>query len=716
MTARSTRALYVCVVLGALALATGCHRDKVQDSAAAEAAPTWRMEQRSASLSFQRDTTTAQRCADSGGVWSGSLALGDVDPRTLWAREDAANATIAMQTTALVDAFATVFDASSGRPAALLRWDDVSEDRPREIGLDLSDPTLDGADLSYTICAQPALDPATLEPLPDDEQYTPPDDPVIDGRASLVVADVSVDADVLSASPWTASATAPVYVAISGGGWHAHTSMAGWLAGLLDASPDADLSQILGNVPVFAANSGGAWFITQLMYSSAMTSALQDDRDGWTGDQGYLGQLAVLFSGAYDDPCGGWDIAAATVCDNISSLQPYFGLVKMTGASTLNWTDLVPTFIYGPLGMADELADVRLSDLDRRQDWAAGKDLLVTASLLSDEVVLTEAGTFSETQLYGVVPADPDALPTQNFLPVVFSSMGGDRVAPDLLLDGDLDALYWELSGGPEHATLDASIDADVPIIDATAASSAAVGLFASERVLTEGGVSLGSSVVGYTASDLAPPVEFADDGLSFLGTVPELTYDGLAGVRVARLADGAYLDNSGVATLLRHLDDNGLLVDGFHVVAFNSTSVEDVQTGAAQIPESIALLFGYREPDAGNKVLFCYSGVCCNSYSSQVFEPTPWDTASPQWSYADGSTSLRYYELSVTTVDNPTFGVTGGVRGTFGVFLSEDLSSSSLPVTSAQMSHYSEIYQAIRTGVVEHGGWAWLERALAGR
>ena len=61
------------------------------------------------------------------------------------------------------------------------------------------------------------------------------------------------------------------YLSFSGGGFNSHSLLAGMIAGSLDALEKdgriRDLGLLTRSVDGFSANSGGAWFLSQLSYS-----------------------------------------------------------------------------------------------------------------------------------------------------------------------------------------------------------------------------------------------------------------------------------------------------------------------------------------------------------------------------------------------------------------------------------------------------------------
>lgn len=100
----------------------------------------------------------------------------------------------------------------------------------------------------------------------------------------------------------TVATTSDRYLALSGGGWNAHSSHAGLLAGAMDAlaatGKDNNIDNLLGQVKKLSSSSGGTWFSTQLSYADAFRKQFESrsGRDSYT-TSGYNGELRKLFEG-----------------------------------------------------------------------------------------------------------------------------------------------------------------------------------------------------------------------------------------------------------------------------------------------------------------------------------------------------------------------------------------------------------------------------------
>ena len=105
--------------------------------------------------------------------------------------------------------------------------------------------------------------------------------------------------------------TPQVHIALSGGGWRAHTGHSAWIMSLLN-NGQISLNEALQNVGAISSNSGGSWFSSKLMFSSKFDKAISAPNaitnwktTGWLGQQqGYfLNAGCRYYSGNYFLPC-----------------------------------------------------------------------------------------------------------------------------------------------------------------------------------------------------------------------------------------------------------------------------------------------------------------------------------------------------------------------------------------------------------------------------
>jgi hypothetical protein len=514
-----------------------------------------------------------------------------------------------------------------------------------------------------------------------------------------------------------------VHVAFSGGGWRAHTALAGWTMSLLEDGAYT-VDDAFENVQTLSSNSGGTWYLTMLSYSDAFRSSIEGQGAfaDYISAQGYLGQQRALF-----------DDFGATIVDSnwcpFEEAEPLFyfycRLASLAGDGALRWTDIVTNVVFEPFGMntAFENAPALLSAT--RQNWAADKSLLFAATMLTGHAVLTES-EFLLDKLYYDAALSGDGPAQINVTPVTFASVQSDKAQPPVLSAGGFDLTYKDADfGGEAQAELaNSALATDTsPVLLAAAASSAAVGALASYNVLLANGYKELSWELAYAASDLAVPVNMLSPIES--GSPFPLTVSELASSKSARLADGGYLDNSAVAQLVSFLQSNDQAED-FQLVVFDNaqalyTPPPGTTAAGTEIGHNIALLFG----EGGQNRDCVGTGTdefCVTVPAQQIFTlADPQATTPPTWSWtAQGAAAptLSYTQYKVTTVDNPTFGLTAGSQGVMHVFTCVWPAADTAPTNGASdFNAYEAMLAAIHTGLQANSneGLDYLRAALAG-
>ena len=533
----------------------------------------------------------------------------------------------------------------------------------------------------------------------------------------------------------TCAERVPTYVSFSGGGWHSHTSLAGWVAGLLD-STGQDLTHAFEHVDGLSANSGGGWFMSMLAYSPSFVNGLELDRDQYA-ESGYLGQVTELFDGALnDEPCVGWgDLLDSAVtgemveliCEYFPKYQGHFGVYKLNrdeqGQVHLNWHRLVHQVVYQPLGLEDELAGITLSS--PHLSWASDKSLMYASNAMTDEVMLAYD---QDARLYWGIYASLSAgesLPTQHgATPVVFTSPGDSGAqAQPVFTAGALRLTHEEVGVDPVSASIGAVDASNVSIFDASIASSAALAFGASYGMLDAlSPVSTGLMTTSWFLSGLAPPADLTGGELRFRrdgriynedGDVGYESFDSLASTGTVRLGDGGFVDNAAVTTLVRHIQQNQQ--GDFQLVAFMNSTSPQVSLGTFELPSSIRELFvdPAQLPEPGVKSTCASPERCLLTPSNHVFTPASWDSAELLWVYQESEVTLRYFRVSVETQSNDTFSITAGQRGTLHLFIHTTPRTSALPKNQSELEAYQDVYRVTRAGIAEHGGALWLKRAL---
>jgi len=500
-----------------------------------------------------------------------------------------------------------------------------------------------------------------------------------------------------------------VHVAFAGGGWRAHTAHAAWTMSLLEDGAYT-LDQVFANVDTLSSNSGGTWFMNMLAYSGDFGASLEAPGalDNYVTPQGYLGQERALFD----------DFSATLVDANWCPFEQsapmfyfYCRLASIAGGGALVWTDIVNNVVFEPFGMNRDLQTTPTVLSDARQVWAADKSLLMAATMLTNRAVLTESEYLLDKVYYSATlsAGGPEQI---NVTPVTFASVPSDKTPPSFLSAGGFDVSYTDADlGDTSHAVFTDSMASDsVPVLLATAASSAAVGAAASYNVLSDNGYSTLTWELAYELSDLAVPVTMASPVAG--GDPTALSARALADAKFARLADGGYLDNSAVAQLVSFLQANEQ-AENFQIVAFDNVQEAyapasgGMEAGAA-VGVDTALLFG-----AGDQSQVCAGAgsdkFCVAVPVQQVFASAPFSTTAASWQWSsEGATTptLSYTQYAVTTVDNATFGLAAGSEGVLHVFTCIWPTADTAPWNgSSDFDAYEAMLAAIHTGLQANGG-----------
>jgi hypothetical protein len=161
-------------------------------------------------------------------------------------------------------------------------------------------------------------------------------------------------------------------------------------------------------------------------------------------------------------------------------------------------------------------------------------------------------------------------------------------------------------------------------------------------------------------------------------------------GNSLLRLADGGYIDNTGVTSGLTYLQANNDMNNGFTVTALTySGSVDDPNSIYKNIGEQAAVLF---TGSSQNQTISIFN---VSHPSAAVFD-APTQTKSlnePIWEYVGSNGfKLDYYQIDVTTASN-SMGITAGVRGTLDLWVVTTTAGALPSLTDANWSQYSDLY-----------------------
>ncbi len=548
--------------------------------------------------------------------------------------------------------------------------------------------------------------------------------------------------------PGSTGPTGDVYVALSGGGWRTHTAHAGWTIGLLDnqaMGPQQTLDQIFTNVLAVSSNSGGSWFNMMLAFSDDFRKQIESKNAASTylmDSSGYfLSEKMTIQSFPETDECDLWS----------SWPQIFFLCVVGEGiGAPLDWDALIRNVVFEPFSMSSRLTGTTLGG-GPHQAWANGKALLVAATMLTNEVVLT--GSNLGDKYYYSAPN----LGVLNVVPATFSNLtppAGPNFLPSAPAPFDLTYSNTVWLGHPPRATakgnhgnLDSST---IDVITAAAASSAAAGFVASRGINENNGsflkdVPLSDWEIAFEADELALFFNLPDPTdpkarLTRSSTAPQSNDQTNASQRFVQIADGGPLDNSGVAQIVSfHQKKNGAPTP-FTIVTFDN--VQEIYTpnrsgrSFSPVGIDIAALFGAGFTDLGDKKEgFCTAaskpskGFCItvvDRSATPLVSPQVFDTAGigvdATWTYTiDAQHQLIYTRYSVTTVDSPLMGVRSGWTGTMHAFTCQWADAGTTPWTTSKNGKlgdedwkaYAAMFEAIQTGLKTKGGLKHLRAAL---
>lgn len=470
------------------------------------------------------------------------------------------------------------------------------------------------------------------------------------------------------------------HVAFAGGGWRAHSGHAGWTIALLN-NGTRTLDQAFANVGTLSSNSGGSWFSTMLMYSDDFDRAIQaPNADSTWAITGWLGLQEQLFNNAPCHEFSGDDFSAC--------VGNYYSSNFSDPTGGLYWRKVVDKLVYKDYPIGKKLGDPVTG-------WAANKPLLLAASLLTSQVVLNrnydQDNNYyqaclapSTTDLHGKDGSSCQPIgngPMPIVSPVTFSSIpkGSGLQAPPFLSAvkagtaasqfnmGYTDDTFFASDTTVRLTTLQNPLNvSQVLVMDAAAASSAALGFGASVDVS-------GSFDESYALEDEALSFQLANSTVLYADP-GDKGVEGLADQKFVRIADGGPVDNSGVAQLVSFLQQNNK-ADGFNIVAFDNVQQFYTPNGSTTpVGIDIANLFGQGICN-GNQ--FCSgsncNGTCITIPPLQIFVSDSLNTTKASWIAIKNASNpaqiLVYTKYQVTTVANPTFGISAGSNGTLYTF-----------------------------------------------
>lgn len=534
-----------------------------------------------------------------------------------------------------------------------------------------------------------------------------------------------------------------IHAAFAGGGWRAHTGHAAWVMSLLDANnakgctlsgtsgnPQC-LEAAFANVKTISGNSGGSWFSTMLMYDSNFVNAITNVNatQNWGSidpnnpNQGWLGKQQNYWA-SFNSDCGSKQGAKYLEC----VLEKYFN-TSTTFIPTPNWSQFVENLVYKGY---DWQAYGNLSS-NTHQAWAKDKSLLMAGTWLTNTVVLNDEGSFDDELYYQVcmtpyvVNADGDdgawcldrpngpKVSTPDVLPITFSSLAENEPSLHAPAFIGTQANLFNLAYSGAYATSTTSTESNtlqsgnnktdnVPVMWASAASSAAAGYAASYTVLSE---KCDHWDCVYHARDLALGFKIPQNTnqIAFVpnASLDNMLLDDLSTNRVIRVADGGAIDNSGIAQLIGYLQLNNQDTN-FNIVAFDDVKKNDATDTLKYSSSDISYLF---EGAPNSKV--CIKKVCVQVPELSIVKPnmsSPNPFTKYSWTVVDQngqktSDYLYYYTYEVETIANPSFNIRGGSKGTIHVFASQFSCADTAPENNNDFPCYNDMLKNFKTTLI---------------
>ena len=404
-----------------------CAASGSKDGTSHEEGIPWMMTQAAGGIAFDIDKTPNAHAKSIGAHWSGRMTLTDVNPDTIWMADRPYRRAFEMKTTRFTSRFPDIFTKETGgSPNATVSWAEHKSHKQHFVVVEVSDPKLEGNDLTYTVVGIPYSEDEHGAPAVHPNEYIPSGVQSIDGTVSLFI------------DPWVESASGervwvdpvehharPVFVGFSGGGWHSHTSSAGWVAGTLDSlysidPHNADLVTMFQNTTALAGNSGGNWFLSMLAWSDGFSGSMNTmtGRNNWFSNSGggYMGQLEAQINlyNPTEDLDNDLLEGLAVISDDLAG---YIAVGKMStpDRSTFNMNQLEWTRggVYSP-AVVQDMANKRMN-VDPTVPWAAEKDVILVASLMTEGVVLSN---FKE---------DPDTTPKGHLARATWAPIPGRK-------------------------------------------------------------------------------------------------------------------------------------------------------------------------------------------------------------------------------------------------------------------------------------------------
>ncbi len=450
--------------------------------------------------------------------------------------------------------------------------------------------------------------------------------------------------------------TSKVYMALSGGGYHAHAGASAVMMSLMDRVGDnADMSRITKNIDAISSNSGGSWFLSQAAYTDKFRTSLEET-NAWLNytkrperdvEGGYLGEAYDYIDTHKIDIVEVCSIAVFwTNCKNeLQSSDSYLRFllsgVKATSPSP-SWHQLAENAVFGAKFTApwQEMAEYAKSNVitSDRQEWAKDKSLIFASALLTDApalngIIKIKSLAGYQDSLDGRLALVPGATPVMFTIPNVSSNFvpGGDVT---------LQYGHWDKTFVKEDKiqpyTLRQEVEfGNASVLDVAASSSAAgAGFIDIPNMAKSTFLDIRAAPAHMAAflDNFAPAFTFANEGGAEYKTgseVKDMKLANMSAKGLARLADGGFVDNTAVAYMVKFMEDNGKLKNDFNILAMDnypSQPLVYINSGAKfTTGPDVAGLFGFPYKDATTHTVplfgkFQYTGIVPHIFKSDAY------------------------------------------------------------------------------------------------
>ena len=514
------------------------------------------------------------------------------------------------------------------------------------------------------------------------------------------------------------------------------TGYIGAVEAFVAGSGSSDIAQIPGAPEILSQLSTWVGAVTQFLtdnFPEGSPAALQ-----------LLAELGVSASTLLQ----GFLAAAARITGEITFFLKLASILPQ--GSGLDQRLVAQALVYGPLGMDSELAAQTLDGA--RLAWAADVDFSIAAALPTRDALLhVKPWLLGYDRMWSA--ASPISTGTQS-RPLAIDSVvdAAGVISGQVTLPGGPVTLAFgnDKFFGPASTNVEVSsvLDASaLGIVDATVASSAAFGLLARPDAfgaiawLLRAGAILGGNPLAALAPieknlaqifrDMAPLASLAN-GVFSMPQVPaevddfDARYSAAVAEREVRVIDGAYIDNTAAAFVLRQAQSEQGITTPFDLTVFSSSNestsagiqvvIDEVGTlSSFRIRRDVALLFGLGGHSAptppGTAVDGPFPVLPDQMPSPQIFAPGGWLRERVEWEFQSGDLRLQFFDLDVVTVENIELGITGGQAGRLRVFAVNNQDATIFP--SALYSNYHDNYNLLRAAIADESGGLHLLSAL---